>query len=44
MEKTDKEILWEIEDTWEDLKDMPEMELSPKAVEWLIAKLNEYMR
>lgn len=40
--KTDREILWEIEDAWEDIKDASDvMELSPKAIEWLIKKVRE---
>ena len=42
-EKTDKEILEELEEAWEDVQDNHEIELSPKAINWMIEKLQEYI-
>ena len=39
--RTDREILDEIEEVYEDVKDDHESELSPKAIDWLISKARE---
>lgn len=39
--KTDADILDEIEESWEDAQCDNEIELSPKAINWLIEKARE---
>lgn len=36
--KTDAEILDDIEESWEDAQNENDIELSPKAINWLIEK------
>lgn len=39
--RTDKEILDEIEESWEETEHDPRLELTPEAINWLIEKARE---
>ncbi|WP_100406236.1 hypothetical protein [Bacillus solitudinis] len=40
----DRVILEQIEESWEEVKDTPEIEMSPKAIDWLIERAKKAER